>query len=91
MPIRRELRPLYPAHWPELSRRVRFERAGGACERCGRPHGLALRCLPDGRWFDPEAVHLARQPRPAGALARPRGDDPPIHDPRHPGRGACEP
>jgi hypothetical protein len=54
MPIRRELRPLYPAHWPELSRRVRFERAGGACERCGRPHGLALRCLPDGRWFDPK-------------------------------------
>jgi hypothetical protein len=53
MPIRRELRPLYPAHWPALSRRVRFERAGGACERCGRPHGLQLRCLPDGRWFDP--------------------------------------
>ena len=30
--------------------------AGGACERCGRPHGLALRCLPDGRWFDPGGV-----------------------------------
>ena len=53
MPIRRELRPLYPAHWRELSRRVRFERAGGACEACGRPHGLTIRCLPDGRWFDP--------------------------------------
>ena len=52
MPIRRELRPLYPAHWRELSRRVRFERAGGACEGCGRPHGLTIRCLPDGRWFD---------------------------------------
>ena len=53
MPIRRELRPLYPAHWRELSRRVRFERAGGACEGCGRPHGRTIRCLPDGRWFDP--------------------------------------
>ena len=42
-------------HWPELSRRVRFERAGGECERCGRPHGAVLRVLPDGRWFDPRA------------------------------------
>jgi hypothetical protein len=52
MPIRREFRVLYPSHWDEISRRVRFERAGGACERCGRPHGIELRCLPDGRWFD---------------------------------------
>lgn len=53
MPIRRELRRLYPRHWPDLSRRVRFERAGGRCQGCGRPHGLTVRCLPDGRWFDP--------------------------------------
>ena len=51
MPICPELRPLYPANWPELSRRVRFDRAGGECERCHRPHGLELRCLPDGRWL----------------------------------------
>jgi hypothetical protein len=37
MPIRRELRNLYPAHWRELSRRVRFERAAGVCQGCGRP------------------------------------------------------
>ncbi len=55
MPIRRELRPLYPRHWRELSRRVRFERAGGRCQDCGRPHLERLRCLPDGRWFDPAA------------------------------------
>jgi hypothetical protein len=55
MPIRAELRPLYPADWSELSRKVRFERAGGCCQTCRRPHGLTLRCLPDGRWFDPQS------------------------------------
>jgi hypothetical protein len=40
MPIRRELRHYYPPNWPELSRRVRFEHAGEACQVCGRPHGL---------------------------------------------------
>jgi hypothetical protein len=53
MPIRRELRPLYPPNWKELSRRVRFDRAKGLCECCGRPHAKLIRCLPDGRWFDP--------------------------------------
>jgi hypothetical protein len=52
LPINRELRWFYPIDWPEISRRVRFERAGGTCERCGRPHGETVRCLPDGRWFD---------------------------------------
>jgi hypothetical protein len=52
MPIRREFRSLYPAHWPEISHRVRFERAGGLCQQCARPHGIKLRCLPDGRWFE---------------------------------------
>jgi hypothetical protein len=36
MPIRREL---YPPDWPAISRRIRFDRAGGRCERCGRHHG----------------------------------------------------
>jgi hypothetical protein len=53
MPIRRELRALYPPHWKELSRRVRFDRARGRCEACGRPHATLIRCLPDGRRFDP--------------------------------------
>ena len=56
MPIRPELRPLYPPHWRELSSHVRFERAGGRCQRCGRPHLALLRCLPDGRWFDEQAA-----------------------------------
>jgi hypothetical protein len=41
---------------------VRFERAGGVCEGCGRPHGETVRCLPDGRWFD-AARHTWRNGR----------------------------
>ena len=52
MPIKTEMREIYPSDWPEISRRVRFERAGGICQGCGRPHGMTIRCLPDGRWFD---------------------------------------
>ena len=67
MPIKRELWWFYPIDWPEISRRVRFERAGGVCERCGRRHGETVRCLPDGRWFD-VARHTWRNGR--GRLAR---------------------
>ena len=70
MPIKRELRWFYPIDWPEISRRVRFERAGGVCEGCGRPHGETVRCLPDGRWFD-AARHTWRNGREGGAHAWP--------------------
>ncbi len=39
-PIRPENRGRYPADWPAISQRIRFERARGRCEcdgRCGRP------------------------------------------------------
>lgn len=39
MPIRPENRHRYPAGWPEISLRIRFERAQGHCEcegECGR-------------------------------------------------------
>ena len=52
MPIKAEMRWFYPIDWPQLSNYVRFERAGGACQCCGRPHGEIVRCLPDGRWYD---------------------------------------
>jgi hypothetical protein len=52
VPIRRELRWLYPIDWPQLSALVRFGRAGGRCERCGRPHGQMVHHLGDGRWWD---------------------------------------
>ena len=52
MPIRPELRWFYPIDWPQVSRWVRFVRAQGRCETCGRPHGEVVRCLDDGRWWD---------------------------------------
>ena len=52
MPIRREHRYFYPIDWTQLSATVRFQRAGGACETCGRPHGRIVYCLGDGRWWD---------------------------------------
>ncbi len=55
MPIARELRRLYPVDWPAISRWVRFERAGGRCEQCGRPHKARVRQLADGRWLDTDS------------------------------------
>ena len=43
MPIKPELRYYYPIDWPQISRWVRFERAKGCCEACGRPHGQVVR------------------------------------------------
>ena len=39
MPIRASQRWFYPIDWPQLSQRIRFDRARGRCERCRRPHG----------------------------------------------------
>ncbi len=55
MPIKRTLRGFYPIDWRQLSDVIRFERAGGRCETCGRPHGRMISHLGDGRWFDPES------------------------------------
>jgi hypothetical protein len=53
MPIRAALKPLYGADWRAVSHRIRFDRAGGRCEACGRPHGALVFTLPDGGWIDP--------------------------------------
>ena len=55
MPIRRHHRWLYPIDWRELSESIRFRRAKGRCEGCGRPHGHVVLHLGDGRWWDAEA------------------------------------
>ena len=54
MPIRRHHRWLYPIDWRELSAAIRFRRAKGRCEGCGRPHGRVVVHLGDGRWWDDE-------------------------------------
>ena len=54
MPINPNLRPLYPPDWRELAARIKFERAGGRCERCGRPHGARVLVVGEGGWLDPE-------------------------------------
>ncbi|HJE26164.1 MAG TPA: hypothetical protein K8W01_21150 [Methylorubrum populi] len=55
MPIRREHRFFYPIDWPQLSAVIRFGRARGRCEGCGRPHGRTVFHLGDGRWWDDDA------------------------------------
>lgn len=52
MPIAPEDRWLYPIDWRELSQLIRFGRAKGRCERCGRPHGQAVIHLGNGIWWD---------------------------------------
>jgi hypothetical protein len=68
MPIRPELRSLYPPHWRELSSHVRFERAEGRCQRCGRPHLVLLRCLRTGAGSTSKRRHggIAEDGLPAG-------------------------
>jgi len=96
VPLRRELRPLYPPHWPEISRLIRFVRAGGRCERCGRPHLAEIWQLADGRWLDdragiwrddagqlapwPDLLELAAAARHARVILAAAHLD---HDPRH--------
>lgn len=73
MPIKDKSR--YPKDWDNLSRRIRFERAGGKCEQCGAEHGtwiwrsytdplnyLTLR--PDGDYYDKagERVNMSEPP-----------------------------
>jgi len=55
MPIRAQHRWLYPIDWPQISAAIRFDRAKGRCEQCGRPHGRLVIHLGDGRWWDEDA------------------------------------
>lgn len=55
MPIKPQDRWLYPIDWPQLSAVIRFDRAKGRCEGCGRPHGASVPHLGDGRWWDEAA------------------------------------
>jgi hypothetical protein len=52
MPIRPEHRWLYPIDWKQLSAAIRFGRAKGRCEQCGRPHLQHVWSHADGQWWD---------------------------------------
>ena len=97
MPIRPELRWFYPIDWPQVSRWVRFVRAGGRCEACGRPHGGTVRTWATAAGGRGGGRPGAR-PGPRGPLACP-GRGAPVrttrvvlaaahldHDPAHCGR-----
>jgi hypothetical protein len=72
MPIRPKERWFYPVDWPQLSAVIRFTRAKGQCEHCGRPHGKLVCHLGDGRWYD-EAAGTWRNGhgRPLRSLPKP--------------------
>jgi Resolvase, N terminal domain len=70
----------HPPHWRELSSRVRFERAGGRCQRCRRPHLALVGCLPDGA-VRRASGDLAGSPRAHGQMARSCGGHPVPDDP----------
>ena len=71
IPIKPENKGRYPKDWPEISKRIRHERAGNKCEQCGAPNGELIArgvasdagtyMLWDGDVFDSETgEHLGR-------------------------------
>lgn len=77
MPIRPDQRALYPFDWPQLSHAVRYRRAGGRCERCGRPDASHVPQLAQGLWWDAASAcwrdgrgRTRRFPEPAALLAQ---------------------
>lgn len=44
---------LYPDNWKQISNQIRFERAGGRCERCNKgPHLETIKVGNGGVWYD---------------------------------------
>ena len=81
MPIKPELRWFYPIDWPQISRWVRFVRANGHCQVCGRPHGAVVRHLGDGRWWD-EQRQIWRDGGGRGVPSPALAEDAPSERPR---------
>ncbi|MHB9005133.1 MAG: hypothetical protein ACYC6C_13960 [Coriobacteriia bacterium] len=51
MPIRPEMKDLYPPDWRQIRARI-LDRAGNCCEWCRRPNGQVHAVAPDGAWCD---------------------------------------
>jgi hypothetical protein len=52
MPIRPEWRQYYGREWRTVIRPRIMTRAGHCCEDCGKPHGVRVRTLSGGFWYD---------------------------------------
>ena len=60
MPIRPENRKRYPKDWPQISKRIREERAGNKCEWCKAPNRTVIYRFATGEWMEEDgAVHDA--------------------------------
>jgi hypothetical protein len=63
----------YPKNWRHISARIRFERASGKCEWCGKPHGAEIRVGAENSWCGPDGVWRNRHgKRIAGPMPWPR-------------------
>lgn len=66
MPIKPELKALYPANWPAIRARV-LARAGHRCEHCGRPNYAWRTYARRGRYYSRRVIltvaHLQHDPR----------------------------
>src|SRR5829696_5056272 len=69
MPIHARYRWFYPIDWPQLSAVIRFRRAQGKCEGCGRPHGRVVCDLGDGPLVGSREEAVARRTRQTTAAA----------------------
>ena len=57
MPIKKELRHLYPKNWAEIREKI-LERAGNRCEFCGVRNHTFVPKVGTEVWDDPEAVEV---------------------------------
>jgi hypothetical protein len=51
----------YPKNWKHISHRIRFERASGKCEWCGKPHGAKILIAAQNSWAGEDGVWRNRR------------------------------
>ena len=62
MPIRDEMKALYPPNWREISLAIR-DRAGQRCEECGIPN-YEIGAREDGKWWKAESKGTGERDNP---------------------------
>ncbi len=61
---RKTQRRKYPKNWRLISQRVRFKRAAGRCEWCGKPHGQEVQVGAENCWAGPDGQWRNRDGKP---------------------------